>query len=59
LGLQITLTKQRKLHQLMCGLHTLDNNASAKHVAEMLIHEPTKEIGDMSLVDYAKTVGGI
>jgi hypothetical protein len=46
------MTKQRKLRQLMCGLHTLDNNASTKQVAEMLTHEPTKEIGYISLVDY-------
>jgi hypothetical protein len=51
---QATLTKQHELCQAMCGLHTLEsfnNNASIKKVTQMLMHEPIKEIGDMSLVD--------
>jgi hypothetical protein len=54
------VTKQRELRQAMCGLNILDNNNSAKQVGETIMREEcTKEIGDISLIDYATTTDSV
>ncbi len=56
---QAYLTKQRQSRQEMCGLHTLGNNESLAEVTRMLMHGQRKEIGNMSLVEYAPSTGGV
>jgi hypothetical protein len=54
--------RDHALRQTMCGLHTLEsfkNHLSTKKVCESIMNEPNKMMGDMSLVEYAETTGGI
>jgi hypothetical protein len=54
--------RDHALHQMICGVRTLEsfkNHLSTKKVCESIMNEPNKMMGDMSLVKYAETTGGI